>query len=199
VSASRSAAASRDAREALAIGLKPYMDLKVTHYGPPLPVIALARLIPPGPSGLGREWPAKNVLLRFELSSEVRGFESTPTLAPGDTLEAVIGQPNENWPPPTGVHVEATVDWSDEQDVASYRKRALGDLFPSVDPGRPHLQNYQELPTERITRPVPPAGHWRLTRFALWAGFDPPDPPSPQPGRLARFARWAGFDPPYPR
>jgi hypothetical protein len=153
--------AARDARDALAASLKPQVDLMVTQYGAGEPVVARAVVVGPlSPVGLAGVLPAANVGIEFNLASGEQGSGSIAMLEPNGSrwareppyLNVVIAEPSDEWPPPEGDHVTATVTFSDVRGAASYQQSMSVDLHRSAQPGLVSFQNATEL-TETRTAP----------------------------------------------
>jgi hypothetical protein len=150
LAASKSAQASRDARDALATSLRPQVDLLITQYGQGEPVVARAVVVGPlAPAGVAAILLATDVEIEFNLSSGKQGAGSIAILEPNGSmwareppyLNVVIGQPSDDWPPVEGDHVTATVTYSDARKVASYRRSRSADLKRSTEPGLVSFQN----------------------------------------------------------
>jgi hypothetical protein len=148
--------ASRDARDTLAASLKPQVQLIISQYAGGEPVVARAVVAGPlSPAGLAGVLPARDVKIQFNLASGGQGSASTPTLEPNQSsraqeppyLNVVIEQPSNQWPPPEGDHVTATVSFSDVRGAARYQQSRSADLRRSDDPGSVSFQNVTE-PTE---------------------------------------------------
>jgi hypothetical protein len=137
--------ASRDARDALAASLKPQVHLRINQYGGPgQPVAARAVVLGPlSPAGLSAVLPATDVQIQFNLASGKQGSSDIPILQPGSDrwaqqppyLSVVIEHPSEDWPPPDGDHVTATVSCSDVRGAARYQRSTSGELRRHSEPG----------------------------------------------------------------
>lgn len=146
-SASRDA--SKQSRDALALALRPDMQVEINQWGARPTIDALA---PPS----ARAWvlgdrPAANVLLEVRLASGGAASRSVELLenvqlGPGyrgarygrdvPTLEVVIAEADDDWPPPGGDHVTASVTFSDVRRVSEYRLSMEADLHRAAGRGR---------------------------------------------------------------
>jgi hypothetical protein len=160
-----SAAAARDARDAVALTIKPEVRLLLNQWAVDRPeasatgpLAARAVVLGPGPWGTGGVWPARDVVLQFSLTSGRQGSRSLPVLEPArglnatrpPYLEVVIGEPSEEWPPPEGDHVDVFVLFSDSRGLASYRVSMSADLV-QVQPGSVSIRATAEARTTRIS------------------------------------------------
>ena len=161
LAARSSGQAARDARDALAASHKPQVHLMITQYGVDEPVVARAVVVGPlSPVGLAGVSPAADVRLEFNLASGGHGEDSITILEPNGSLWAqeppylnvVVQQPSEDWPPPEGDHVTATVLFSDVRGAATYRQSTSVDLHRAAEPGLVSFQNPTE-PTETRIKP----------------------------------------------
>jgi hypothetical protein len=150
---------SRDANDALAASLKPQVQLFVTQYGQDEPVVARAVVVGPlSPAGLAGVFPAADVEIKFNLATGEHGSGSIAILEPNASrwareppyLNVVIGEPSDNWPPPEGDHVTATVSFSDIRKAATYRQSMSVDLRRPEAPGLVSFQNPTEPSETRI-------------------------------------------------
>ncbi len=155
-----SSQAARDASDALAASLKPQVHLLVTQYGGGEPVVARAVVVGAlSPVGLAGVLPATDVRIQFNLASGNQGSASIPTLEPNGSslareppyLNVVIGEPSDDWPPPEGDHVTATVSFSDMRGAARYQRSRSVDLRRSAESGLVSFQNDTEGTETRIT------------------------------------------------
>jgi hypothetical protein len=165
--AGKSSDAARDARDALAASLKPHVELVFGEFHtrevaePPVEVRAVV-LGPLSPMGVAAVLPAADVRLQVNLSSGKQDFASMQILQPNAArypreppyLNVVIGERSDDWPPPEGIHVTATVTYSDVRGAASYRKAKSVDLRRSTgDSWAISYQNQAEEP-ETLLSPI---------------------------------------------
>ncbi len=124
--------AAIEAREAMALAVRPSVEVWTAQWGgPESPASARVWV-----QGAVSDWPATDVLLQFGLASGKRGSTSTKLLEPlyagspqnPPFLHIDIEQPSDTWPPPGGDHLEIMVLFSDMRHAASYRITASADI-----------------------------------------------------------------------
>jgi hypothetical protein len=130
--ARHSEATARDARDALAASLKPNVVLSIEQDDR----AAAARVMVVGPMmqfGAGAVLPARDVRLEFNLRSGKHDSISSPALNPNELLKLRIEESSDEWPPPEGDHVTATVTYSDMRGAGTYRLSRSADLQRPAD------------------------------------------------------------------
>lgn len=129
VSSSRAAI---EAREAMALAVRPSVEVWAAQWGgPESPASARVWV-----QGAVCDSPATDVVLQFALDSGKRGSTSTNLLEPlyagspqaPPFLSIEIEHPSDTWPPPGGDHLEIIVLFSDTRHAASYRINASADI-----------------------------------------------------------------------
>ena len=126
-----SARAAIEAREAMALAVRPSVEVWAAQWGgPESPASARVWV-----QGAVCDWPATDVVLQFALASGKRGSTSIKLLEPlyeGSSdrpfMNIDIEQPSDTWPPPGGDRLEITVLFSDTRHAASYRITASADI-----------------------------------------------------------------------
>jgi hypothetical protein len=142
--------ASKQSRYALAFALRPDMQLEINQWGPHSTIPGV--MAPPSARAwvLG-DWPAVNVLVEVRLVSGRAASRSVQLLenvqwGPGThgarygsdlpRLEVPIAEADDDWPPPGGDHVTASVTFSDVRRVSEYRLAMEADLHRPAGGGR---------------------------------------------------------------
>jgi hypothetical protein len=150
--ASASGQAARDARDALAASLKPLVELNFEQDGERAVAraVVLGRLSPLGVSAV--ESAADVVVQIVTASGRQSSSLLLATLEPNSSsrprelpfLEVGLGTLSEDWPPPAGDHVVATVSFSDMRRLARYTRVRQVDLHRASTPGSISFQNQTE-------------------------------------------------------
>jgi len=124
--------AATEAREAMALSVRPSVEVWVDQWEGPGSVAAARVWV----QGAVSDWPAADVVLQFRLASGKTGSTSTNLLEPiyeplprePPYLHIDIEQPSDKWPPPKGDRVDIVVMFSDVRHGAAYRLTASSDI-----------------------------------------------------------------------
>jgi hypothetical protein len=106
--------------------------------------------------GAGAVLPARDVRLEFNLRSGKHNSITSPALNPNDVFTLRIEESSDEWPPPEGDHVTATVTYTDARGAGTYRRSRSADLHrpddeEAVAAGLVSFQNVTEPTETRIS------------------------------------------------